>query len=546
MFVIKRIVFLYLALVCAPTLVIGTAAFVLLKQEHQRLESRAGRTVERRLELVAERIQTVVADVEDQLMDALGSIPQEELVEELRELELNNPLVRNVFVWNESAGFIYPDPGRGATLEERRFLERYAELFSNQKPWDAPVMDGDGSPRSGRIISHPSSRKKLAETFRSTHFVSGWKPWFSGSRIHLLGWIRKNDAARVYGMEMEFMVLLSRLVSLLPKNGDSVAMALVDGAGRIVHQGSGQEIQPGAKPRFSVSLAPLLPHWTVAAYYPTGLVEKAHETIILLFALIGGVFLAAILAGGGLLVWQANRNMLDARRKTSFVSNVSHELKTPLTSLRMFAELLRENRVSGDAKRREYLGVIVEESERLTRLVNNILDFGRLEQNRRKYNLERINVSELVNNFERNHSERIRSGGLVLKIEVPEQPLLITADRDALNQVMLNLADNALKYAAEGGELIIRVEQVDDRCLIEFLDRGPGVPGDHTERIFEKFYRVDQELTAGKSGSGLGLSIARGLLRGMGGDISYAARMGGGAQFIIAFPSDRPETQEEA
>ncbi|MFW6152416.1 MAG: sensor histidine kinase [Verrucomicrobiota bacterium] len=238
--------------------------------------------------------------------------------------------------------------------------------------------------------------------------------------------------------------------------------------------------------------------------------------------------------------------MLDARRKTSFVSNVSHELKTPLTSLRMFAELLRENRVSGDAKRREYLGVIVEESERLTRLVNNILDFGRLEQNRRKYNLERINVSDFVKNFERNHSERISNGGLVLKIEVPEQPMLIKADRDALNQVMLNLADNALKYAAEGGELIIRVEQVDDRCFVEFMDRGPGVPADHAERIFEKFYRVDQELTAEKSGSGLGLSIARGLLRGMGGDILYAVRKSGGARFIMIFPSERPAEQEEA
>jgi signal transduction histidine kinase len=124
---------------------------------------------------------------------------------------------------------------------------------------------------------------------------------------------------------------------------------------------------------------------------------------------------------------------------------------------------------------------------------------------------------------------------------MPEEQISILADRDALEQVVLNIMDNALKYAADGGELVIDLKVRNGSCEIRFMDRGQGVPSEHRSRIFEKFHRVDDTLTAQHPGSGLGLSIARRLLKDMGGDLLYESRDGGGSCFVALLPcqSDR-------
>jgi len=247
------------------------------------------------------------------------------------------------------------------------------------------------------------------------------------------------------------------------------------------------------------------------------------------------ILVVAILAGGGLLLWQARNNYLDATRKTTFVSNVSHELKTPLTSIRMYAELLQEGRAP-EEKRRRYLDVIVSESQRLTRLVNNVLDFSRLEQGRKTYRLEQLDVSEAVRTALENQQERLRQAGMALTEEGTDAPVLVETDRDALDQVLLNLIDNAIKYAADGQQLWVRVTPSPDAVQIGVLDRGPGVAASERERVFEKFHRVDDSLTADKPGSGLGLTIARRMLRDLGGDLVCTLRTDGGACFVATLP----------
>ena len=232
----------------------------------------------------------------------------------------------------------------------------------------------------------------------------------------------------------------------------------------------------------------------------------------------------------------AKRNMLDARQKTSFVSNVSHELKTPLTSIRMFAELLLERRVRDKDKKNKYLGIIVSESRRLTRLVNNVLDFSRLEQGKKKYNMEAVDMVSFLMELVEFHKPRIKDADMEYHINIPDRDIIISTDRDALEQVILNLMDNAIKYADTGGEISLSMEADEKEVEIRIEDRGPGIPDTHRNKIFDKFHRVDDSLTATKQGSGLGLSIAKRMMEDIGGGLFYMPRQGGGSCFTVKIP----------
>jgi len=141
-----------------------------------------------------------------------------------------------------------------------------------------------------------------------------------------------------------------------------------------------------------------------------------------------------------------------------------------------------------------------------------------------------------VRQFIETHRLRLAEAGLTVRTELPEEPAWVKFDRDALEQVLLNLVDNVLKYAAEGRELMVSLERKPDHYLLTVMDRGPGIAHPHRARIFEQFYRVDDSLTARQPGSGLGLSITRRLLRDLGGDLAFESRPGGGSCFAARLP----------
>jgi signal transduction histidine kinase len=233
------------------------------------------------------------------------------------------------------------------------------------------------------------------------------------------------------------------------------------------------------------------------------------------------------------LLWESGRRAREARQKTSFVANVSHELKTPLTTLRLYAELLREGRIKGEDKQRQYLDVMIAECARLGRLVNNMLDFSRLEQNRRVYTVEPLELTAWLDVFLEPQRIRFREAGLSLTVKPPASPLTVSVDHDALEQAVLNLLDNTIKYAASGNVVEMQAECQGTVVHLDVLDRGPGVPEELREKVFEDFFRLDASLTARVPGSGLGLSLARRLLREIGGDVVCLPREGGGACFRI-------------
>ncbi len=562
----KRSIILYWLLLLVPTFVIGVFAFQLLRHEQERMNREMRFSARDRAQAIAETLQITVSAVEDELSEALCRIQGAGLTETILQWERSNPLLRNVFVWKPKAGLQYPIPGVSATSEERRFSARYDALFSGRVPWRSAEADSvDTGPSDTRISKKPSllrdieklkaGRQRLLTLAKgeggtdrdsdvksevSSCQAGGWIPWFEENRLFILGWVQRQTDGLIYGVELELMTLLSRLVTDFPETAPKdMVYALLDGSGRILHQAGDSKLEQGLRAEVTVPLSPYLPHWQVAVYFIDGrMATMSGKGFIILSGLLLGIFITAIVLGGSLLTWQAHRNMTDARQKTSFVSNVSHELKTPLTSIRMYAELLSEGRIKDPQKRKNYLQVIVDESQRLTRLVNNVLDFSRLEQDRKNYHLEELELTGILRGISENQRLRVREAGMVLEVRFPKKEISILADRDAVGQVVLNLIDNAIKYANGGGELLIELKVNNGLCEIRFMDRGRGVPPEHRSGIFEKFHRVDDTLTAQHPGSGLGLSIARRLLRDMDGDLLYESRDGGGSCFVVLLPCE--------
>jgi signal transduction histidine kinase len=364
----------------------------------------------------------------------------------------------------------------------------------------------------------------------------GWTAFPVDGRLHLLGWVQLQDGERIGGVELDLAALIARLESALPRvTAEGEGFVLRDEQGRAVHQVgvvSRGEIEPAARVPLTNTM---LAQWSVTAHLPSALYSKdGGSGFFVIGSVLVAIFVAAILAGGSLLLWQARRSEEEAAQKTSFVANVSHEFKTPLTTIRLYSELLEQGRVRDAKQSSDYLRTIGRETERLARLVNNALDFSRLEQGQKKYARERVDLGRDMKRLLETHAPRVGEAGLTLKHMLPSEPVYTVTDRDAVEQIVLNLVDNACKYGAAGGEITVSLTSISNGGVeVHVADRGPGVPTDQSDRIFEKFHRVNDALNAEKTGAGLGLSIARQLARGLGGDLYYQPRTGGGAEFIL-------------
>lgn len=532
-------------LLLIPTLLIGALALQLLHGERDRLAESTLGAARQRAATIAETLDLAVAEVKDGLLASLRQLPADDLEQRLEDWRLGNPLVRNVFIWSP-AGLRLPDPASPPSSEADAFVSRYQALFDGRVAWRPPQPDrprgmAPAPSAAGQATYSPRQElrqlaKRLDSAPSATPEISGWLPWFWEDGLYLLGWLEDPASGRRYGLEVEMMALLSRLAPTLAEPPAGEVYALVDGRGRIVHRTGSGELTENTPQLVTLAVGAQLPHWQMRIYAPNGVATAGGRGLLLLSTLLVGSFVAAVLFGGSLLLWQAWRHMGDARRKTSFVSNVSHELKTPLTTIRMYAELLGEGRIADADKRQRYLQVIIAESQRLTRLVNNVLDFSRLEQRRKQYHLITLALPELMHQVLDGQALRLGEAGMKLLRRIPEQPLAVRADRDAVEQVLLNLIDNAIKYAFQGEELVVELQEQEKTAEIHILDRGPGIPAPHQQRIFDQFHRVDNDLTCNRPGCGLGLSIARRLLQDMQGSLRYASRDGGGACFVMELP----------
>ncbi len=231
--------------------------------------------------------------------------------------------------------------------------------------------------------------------------------------------------------------------------------------------------------------------------------------------------------------------MTYAERRQNFASAVSHELKTPLTAIRMYGEMLRDKLVPSEEKRQRYYEVITAETERLTRLVDNVLELGRLERKERSFHTVIGDVRPVVEETLAILGPHAESEGFQIRMELDPEVPKARFDPDALSQVVFNLVDNAIKYARHAAErkVLVSCKKEDAGVRLEVIDSGPGVDPCHLSGIFEPFYRIENENTRTSKGTGIGLALVKGLVEKMGGSVRAHNRAEGGFVVTVTLKS---------
>ena len=364
--------------------------------------------------------------------------------------------------------------------------------------------------------------------------------------------IERNMRARYKTMAdivaAEIKGTLERVPPDLKENKETIEPALLKEAAIfndevLIFDAEDRPLGPGLKRKINdaVFRRPLkgLPY-TIAVYerYPLPVLEKLEEKKNLLsfyVALIG--FSAFFILGGGFFTLGAlSREWRMAELKSEFVADFSHELRRPLTSIRMFSEMLKDSRVPDEEKKHRYYGIITGESERLTHLANNILDFSRIERGRKVYDFKYEDVTgvirETVGRFKAYLAEKARPVTLNIEKDIPG----LKMDARSISEALLNLLTNADKFSPAEKEITVNLARAGKEVVIEVIDRGIGIPPKERKKVFNKFYRTSQKQVMQTEGTGLGLTLVKYIIRAHRGRVKIESEPGKGSKFSLILP----------
>jgi signal transduction histidine kinase len=402
--------------------------------------------------------------------------------------------------------------------------------------------------RSGRLLYPPSGTARDGAVAETLHADVPDGFWERGGRRHV---IVGDDVVVVTVLKLfrgqPCLVAVSRDPETLRREVLEPALGAVEGPTLVaVVDHRGRSVYGRETPRpeariVAVDVGQALPSWRLALYRAPGASPRdALRRQVTIFTMAFALLLAVVAAGLVATYRLVRRETEMARLKADFVANVSHDLKTPLSLIRMFGETLEMGRVADDAKRREYYGVITRESERLSRLIDNVLDFSRIEGGRRRYEPVPVAVEPMVRETLDAFAHPLREQGFQVDVRIagdlPDVPL----DAEAVSQALGNLVDNAIKYS--GARKVLRLEAAarEGRLALVVEDEGIGIPREEHGRIFEKFYRVGRSETQGRRGSGVGLALVRHVAEAHGGRVTVESRPGAGSRFTLWFPLAGP------
>jgi signal transduction histidine kinase len=249
-----------------------------------------------------------------------------------------------------------------------------------------------------------------------------------------------------------------------------------------------------------------------------------------------GILSLMIIGGVVLTKHMVSKEMAVAKLKSDFVSNVSHELRTPLALIRLYAETLELGRINTQEKKDQYYRIIRKESERLTSLINNILDFSRIEAGRKEYEFRETDIGELVRNTLDSYRYQVEQQGFEMEENIEPNLPQVYVDREAIARALVNLVNNALKYSNHEKFLGVKLYKDQSAVKLEVVDHGIGIERRDQAKIFDKFYRAGDPLVHNTKGSGLGLSLVRHISRAHGGDVEVESTPGRGSKFTLTLP----------
>jgi two-component system phosphate regulon sensor histidine kinase PhoR len=415
---------------------------------------------------------------------------------------IQTPTVRAVFLLDLTAPGhdVVAVASRAPGPENERFRRLCVAFMLPEMKLDVPPYD---------------QLRHLHTTYRGqSYLVSHWQTERHGRRYLTVVW---HDVPRI----------VHDLFPALYPDSQQSRVNVSDQDGRIVFGKSLARKGPVLGRQFETTLY----KWSVNVSMASGeeLAAAVQRRRVLEMALVGLSSLVVIFGLIVIVVAAAQERKL-ANLKSDFVANVSHELKTPLSLVRMFSELLQSGRVESDEKRRQYLQIIVGESDRLASLIENVLDFAKVEQGRQAYHFAEGSLGEVVTRAVDVCRLRAEREGAELELDIAPNLPNVRLDERAVEIAVINLVDNAMKYAP--GRVTISVRDLGNALEVRVLDRGPGIPVEERKRIFERFVRGK---TTGKPvrGSGIGLALVKHIAEAHGGKVWVEAGTPGGSVFVL-------------
>lgn len=493
-----RLVLILTLLVLAPLVTLAWLGARFAESERQSTEQRFRELAEAQLEGVAATVNGVLASRARALQDlpAMGGMSPDAIRRQSRTL----PWVKQLFVLAPDGSLQHPDPAGVLSAQEREFLARTEDVFARGEIGNVPV------PEDGRR--------------RVTAPQGGWVTWYWGPGMQTMYWWQSEDGS-IAGAELNRARLMSDVLNALPEsseNSDSdTGYALVDPSGTTLYRWGGFVPDGGQTALASVPLSAPLSAWSLEYHMNTaGLTGSGAG-----FGLASGLgALAIALIGLAVVLYRERvRESVEAQQRVTFVNQVSHELKTPLTNIRMYADLLEEELADDESERKQkYLKVITSESQRLSRLIGNVLTFGRSERKGLQLHPTTVTPDMVVEGVLDSFRPALDNRGIVIDfVRGASDPMRL--DSDVLEQILGNLLSNVEKYAKGADRVRIKTSATAEQFWMDVADNGPGIPKSEQTRVFEPFYRVSNTLTDGVVGTGIGLSICRDLARFHGGDI---------------------------
>jgi signal transduction histidine kinase len=364
-------------------------------------------------------------------------------------------------------------------------------------------------------------------------------PRLFDSAFILLFWSKQGDY--IVGCEINMTALEDRLVQGIstPANGIRY-LNILDNGGRPLVPFNSLSGEDWRRPFVAKEISEILPYWETAILLRSPeefqrQIESSRYLMTLMIISLG----ILVLAGITTIYQLSSRALRRGQQRVSFVTNVSHELKTPLTSIRLYSEMLTRGFQDDAEKVARYSSYISSESQRLTRLINNVLDFAKLEKGTKVLNLAPVDLNRLAREIHADLTPEYTAEGVDFSVETLDEEALVQADREAIVQVVLNLLSNSLKYSQDKKKITLSVEKNAGGFSLTVKDRGMGIPRKHRKKIFREFYRVDDSITSAAGGTGLGLPIARNIMRNHGGDLIYTPHTEGGSCFTMIFNREK-------
>jgi signal transduction histidine kinase len=261
--------------------------------------------------------------------------------------------------------------------------------------------------------------------------------------------------------------------------------------------------------------------------------SRGRRILTIMLGILAGIILLGFFA-----IYQSTRAIVEAsERRSQFVSAVTHELKTPLTNIRMYIEMLEQGIAKDQEREQDYYQILDSEGARLSRLINNVLDLSKLEKKQRHVDMQTGSLVEVIEEVQTVMREKLRMEAFVLNVELDEiKPFAY--DCEAMVQILLNLIENSLKFSKTSAQRQITISAHQDtwRTYIQVSDKGPGIPKRALKKVFDDFYRADNSLTRTTRGTGIGLALVRKLVTLMGGSVSAENNKGPGCTITISLP----------